>query len=92
MIIKINNSKPLNVVRSTRYFTNKTNTSKANPPQVSKFSFINSNNRIYRNNIVFNSNTTMSKDNYPGSDNFGIQSTVQNIYSADPQKLRIGIF
>jgi hypothetical protein len=92
MIIKINNNKALNRVRSTTYFTNQSNTSKANPAPIAKSSFINSNNKIYKNNVVYNTNLSLPRDNYPGYDIFGIQSTIQNIYSAGPQKLRIGIF
>lgn len=61
MIIKANNSKPLNVTNSVTYFQ-----------KVAK-------------------KDTVSRQ-YPGHSLFGVQSTIQNLYSAGPQKLRIGIF
>jgi hypothetical protein len=91
MIIKIDQSKPSNIVRSTTYFKNKVNT-RLNIDQSGARSIYVGGNTVYKNRSPLASTSITEKNNYPGYTDFGIQSTTQNIYSADPQKLRIGTY
>ena len=60
--------------------------------KINSVSFVNKNNKIHTNRNVFVITETTKKSEYPGWHSFGKENIVQNIYSADPQKLRIGIF
>jgi len=91
MVSKIDQSKALNVVRSTTYFKNKANVT-TNAYRSSIRSTYIKNNIIYKNTSTIVSQQQIVSNHYPGYSRFGIQNTTQNIYSAGPNKLRIGIY
>lgn len=96
MILPINNSKPINK-NSTRFSapTKSTYLPCSERPFCAvqnNISFINTNNKIYLKNNTFITTKTTNKDNYPNYLLFGKEDTVQNIYSADPLKLRVGVY
>jgi hypothetical protein len=92
----INNSKPINT-NSNRFvrpsvFYNIRCSGQSFCATINSVSFVTKNNKIYTNNDVLTLTQTTPSVSYPSSESFGQENTTQNIYSADPQKLRIGIF
>lgn len=96
MILVIDNSRPTNKNRSR--FSSPAAAHRAPCSQIpfcaikNNYSFINLNNKIYNQNHIFAINNKTTKDNYPYYKLFGTEDTIQNLYSADPQKLRLGVF
>lgn len=95
MISPIDNSRPINKNRS-RFFIPAKNPSlpcseKPFCAYQNSSSFISRNNKIYSKNHIVTTKVTI-KDNYPNYLLFGTENTIQSIYSADPLKLRVGVY
>lgn len=95
MIFPIDNSKPINQNRSRFSVPVKTSflpcSERPFCAHQSASSFISKNNKIYSKNNIRITQTTI-KQNYPDYLLFGIENTTQNIYSADPLKLKVGVY
>lgn len=95
MIFSIDNSKPINQNRSRFSAPSRTASLPCSEKPFCAYqnasSFISRNNKIYSKNHITTTKTT-TKDNYPNYLLFGTENTIQSVYSADPLKLRVGVY